>query len=85
MNLNASFPYATTVQDMAPCLVTTCNMFYLTRYNRFLTERECLRLQGFPDDYEQISSRNKNFKQIGNSMSINVLCFLLLEIYRSIV
>jgi DNA (cytosine-5)-methyltransferase 1 len=85
INLNASFPYATTIFDMAPCLVTTCNMFYLTRYNRFLTERECLRLQGFPDDYDQISTPNKNYKQIGNSMSINVLCYLLIEIYRSII
>lgn len=84
INLNASYPYATTVKDLSPCLVTTCNMVYLTKYNRFLTIKECLRLQGFPDDFELISSKNKAYKQIGNSMSVNILCFLFLEIFKTI-
>jgi DNA (cytosine-5)-methyltransferase 1 len=84
INLNASFPYATALQNISPCLVTTCNMFYLTRYNRFLTCREALRLQGFPDDFHLDSSLNKCYKQIGNSMSTNVLCHLYYEIFKSI-
>tara|TARA_B100001094_G_scaffold295196_1_gene316351 strand:- start:698 stop:1705 length:1008 start_codon:yes stop_codon:yes gene_type:complete len=84
INLNASYPYATTVKDLSPCLVTTCNKVYLTKYNRFLTIRECLRLQGFPDDFELISNENESYKQIGNSMSVNILCFLFLEIFRTI-
>ena len=31
---------------------------YLTKYNRFLTERERLRLQGFPDEFELLESGN---------------------------
>ena len=84
INLNASYPYATTTQDLSPCLVTTCNMIYLTKYNRFLTVRECLRLQGFPDKYTLISPFNISYKQIGNSMSVNILCFLLYEIMDSL-
>jgi DNA (cytosine-5)-methyltransferase 1 len=85
INLNASYPYATTCKDLSPCLLTTCNMIYLTKYNRFLTIRECLRLQGFPENFKPISqSINKIYKQIGNSMSVNVLCFLFLEIFKSL-
>lgn len=83
INLNASYPYATTTKDMTPCLVTTCNMVYLTKYNRFLTPRECLRLQGFPDSFEPISTKNQIYKQAGNSMSTNILCFLLMELLKS--
>ena len=57
---------------------------WFTRYNRFLTCREALRLQGFPDDFHLDSSPNKCYKQIGNSMSTNVLCHLYYEIFKSI-
>ena len=82
INLNASYPYATTTKDVCPCLVTTCNMVYATKYNRFLTTKECLRLQGFPDRFKTISKENKVYKQIGNSISVNVLCYLFMEIFR---
>ena len=82
INLNASYPYATTTKDMTPCLVTTCNMVYLTKYNRFLTPRECLRLQGFPDSFEPVSKKNQIYKQAGNSMSTNILCFLIMELLK---
>lgn len=82
INLNASFDYATTCKDISPSLMTTCNMLYLTKYNRFLTGRECLRLQGFPDEFNIPISHNKICKQAGNSMSVNVLCYLFLEIFK---
>ena len=85
INLNASYPYATTTKDLSPCLVTTCNMVYLLKYNRFLTVRECLRLQGFPDEFNLISTGNKAYKQIGNSMSVNIVCFIFFEIFKTIV
>ena len=82
INLNCSYPFATTVKDLSPCLVTTCNKVYLTKYNRFLTTRECLRLQGFPDNFNLISGESKSYKQIGNSMSVNILSYLYLEIFN---
>jgi DNA (cytosine-5)-methyltransferase 1 len=84
VNLNCSYGYATAKLDNVPTLLTTCNMVYLTKYNRFLTTRECLRLQGFSDDFELVPHKNKAYKAIGNSMSTNILCFLFLEIFRSI-
>lgn len=46
---------------------------------RRLTPRECERLQGFPDDYTQVSYRNKpaadgpRYKALGNSMAVPVM------------
>jgi DNA (cytosine-5)-methyltransferase 1 len=49
---------------------------------RRLTPRECERLQGFPDDYTQISWRGKEpedcpnghrYKAMGNSMAVPVM------------
>lgn len=46
---------------------------YLSRGRvRKLTPREYARLQGFPDDYEQIVSNNQFYKQMGNAVTVNV-------------
>jgi DNA (cytosine-5)-methyltransferase 1 len=52
------------------------------RHIRRLTPKECERLQGFPDDYTQITYRNKEaencpkglrYKAMGNSMAVPVM------------
>jgi len=40
---------------------------------RKLTERECARLQGFPDHFKIPVSRNQAYKQFGNSVPVNVV------------
>lgn len=46
---------------------------------RWLTPRECERLQGFPDDYTLVPFRNKpaadslRYKALGNSMAVNCM------------
>ena len=46
---------------------------------RRLTPKECARLQGFPDDYLDITYRNKpaadgpKYKALGNSMAVPVM------------
>ncbi|ENU36044.1 DNA cytosine methyltransferase [Acinetobacter parvus] len=47
-------------------------IFYLARY---LTEVECERLQGFPDNYTNVPKvpAGKRYKTIGNSMAVNVM------------
>lgn len=49
---------------------------------RRLTPRECCRLQGFPDDYLDISYRGKpaadgpRYRALGNSMAVPVMCWI---------
>lgn len=49
---------------------------------RKLSPRECARLQGFPDSFLLDSSPSQAYKQLGNSVAINVLQSLFLEIYK---
>lgn len=50
---------------------------------RRLTPRECERLQGFPDDFTDITIRNKpaadgpRYKALGNSMAVPCIAWLL--------
>ncbi|MBO4739819.1 MAG: DNA cytosine methyltransferase, partial [Bacteroidales bacterium] len=49
---------------------------------RKLSPRECARLQGFPDDFKININLNQAYKQFGNSVSINVLQYILFEIEK---
>jgi len=70
--------------DSICCTLTTqCQKFYLKKYNRHLSIAECLLLQGF-ETFNQVVSNTQLFKQIGNSMSANVLKFIFIEIFNCI-
>ena len=47
---------------------------------RKLSPRECARVQGFPDDFILNSSDIQTYKQFGNSVSVNVIQHILVEI-----
>lgn len=49
---------------------------------RKLSPRECARLQGFPDEYRIHPIVSQAYKQFGNSVSVNVLQYILLEIAK---
>lgn len=49
---------------------------------RKLSPRECARVQGFPDDFIINSSITQAYKQFGNSVSVNVLQYISLEIAK---
>ena len=44
---------------------------------RKLTPRECLRLQGFPENFKIVASDTQAYKQAGNAMSVNVVKMIL--------
>ena len=47
---------------------------------RRLHPRECARLMGFPDDYQISKSINQAYKQFGNSVVVDVLQYVAIEI-----
>ena len=51
---------------------------------RKLSPRECARVQGFPDNFILDKTDSQSYKQFGNSVSINVLQYILLEIAKII-
>src|SRR5690554_1796734 len=51
---------------------------------RRLSPRECARVQGFPDSFVLNKADTQSYKQFGNSVSINVLQSILLEIQKII-
>lgn len=51
---------------------------------RKLSPRECARVQGFPDNFILNSSDIQSYKQFGNSVSVNVLQHILIEISKTL-
>jgi len=49
---------------------------------RKMTPREWARLQGFPDDYKLILADTHLYKQLGNSVTVNVIESIAKEIYK---
>ena len=82
---NYIFPnsnYVNPIKNICPTLSTRCDMFYHSSYNRYLTTTECLLLQGFSKDFRQVVSNTQMYKQIGNSMSVNVLKVIFDKIFN---
>lgn len=50
---------------------------------RMLTEREALRLMGFPDTFKIVVSRAQMYKQAGNSIVVDVMLAVLREIIKT--
>lgn len=50
---------------------------------RMLTEREALRLMGYSDDFKIVVSRAQMYKQVGNSIVVDVMLAVLNEIIKT--
>ncbi len=51
---------------------------------RMLSEREAHRLMGFTDDYDIVVSRAQGYKQAGNSIVVDVLMDILIQLSRCV-
>lgn len=60
----------------SPCLNTNTGLWCVLKH-RYANTNEYLKLQGFPIDFKIIVSKTQLKKQVGNSMSVNVLKVLL--------
>jgi DNA (cytosine-5)-methyltransferase 1 len=76
------FTYYSIMNNMTPTLTLSgCKYMYHTTYKRYLLPKECLLLQGFSSDFINVVGDVELCKQIGNSMSVNVLKALIEKIY----
>ena len=68
-----------------PTLTRHCSQFFVNVVNRRILPQEALLLQGFRSNFIQVVSNNQLYKQVGNSMSVNVLKVIIDEIIKSTV
>ncbi len=54
----------------------------ITGQIRRLTPVECSRLQGFPDDWNDCCSDSQRYKQMGNSITVNVAEAIFRKLYK---
>lgn len=69
--------------EYSPVICALSNM-WCAPMNRKATVKELLSLQGFPKNFKQVVSDTQMKKQIGNSMSVNVLEHLFKECFKSL-
>lgn len=74
--------FGSAMKDISPCLLSGSRRYYSTRKKRFLTVTEWALLQGFDPEY--IDFDLLNYKQLGNTMSVNVLAFLFQNIFNHV-
>jgi DNA (cytosine-5)-methyltransferase 1 len=75
--------YYSPMEYISPTLDTKCNFFFIIKQNRTLNPVEALRLQGFKS-FKQVISDTQFMKQIGNSMSVNVLKYIIKEALKCV-
>lgn len=59
--------------NCSPTLTRHCSQFYVNTLKRRISCTEALLLQGFRKTFSQVVSNSQLYKQVGNSMSVNVL------------
>ena len=58
--------------------------YFINGKPRKLHPRECARLMGYPDSYKIADSMNQAYKQFGNSVVIDVLQYIAIEIGKKV-
>ena len=58
-----------------PALVAITQTSIVGKRKRFLTPRECARLQSFPDTFQYDVKRTQAYKQFGNSINVGLVSF----------
>jgi len=74
--------YFSGMENVSNTFDTNCRYLYLVKYNRRILIEEAFALQGFPINFKIPVSSTQIFKQIGNTMSVNVLKEILKEVLK---
>jgi len=82
--INLSFPYKRkySLSHIRSCTITTGGTYWNCVKHRRASVRELLALQGFRPSFRQVVSYRQMLKQIGNSMSVNVLKVIIKYILK---
>lgn len=75
-----SFPNS---DKICPCLLLRSDIYCVPKGRR-ANIGELLSLQGFPKTFKQVVSDTQMKKQIGNSMSVNILKYIIKNLTNSI-
>ncbi len=75
---------ATTLSSQGGGLGGKTGMYLIRNKVRKLYPRECARLMGFPDTYMLADTQDKNYKQFGNSVVVDVIQYITKEIISKI-
>lgn len=70
--------------DNFPTLVAIVQVPIYGKQKRYLTPRECARLQSFPDDYKLHSIDKVAYKQLGNSVNVDIIKHVFIDITKKI-
>ncbi|MBJ6299781.1 DNA (cytosine-5-)-methyltransferase [Staphylococcus aureus] len=65
-------------KGISPCLTAKMgtggnNVPVIEKWNRKLTEKECLMLMGFPNNFKIKENYSQSYKQIGNSVVVSII------------
>lgn len=60
-------------------------LYFIDGKIRRLSPRECARVQGFPEDFKINKNSSQAYKQFGNSVSINVLQRIMIEVQKILI
>ncbi len=75
---------ATTLSSQGGGLGGKTGMYLIRNKVRKLYPRECARLMGFPDDFKLSQSQEQNYKQFGNSVVVDVIQSIVMEVIKKI-
>lgn len=71
------------VNTYFPALVAIVQTSIIGSRKRFLTPRECARLQSFPESFKPDVKQQQAYKQLGNSVNVEVLCTFARHMFNS--
>ncbi|MFN8672704.1 MAG: DNA (cytosine-5-)-methyltransferase [Candidatus Sericytochromatia bacterium] len=78
------FGHAITLSAYGGGIGAKTGLYIINNKLRKLAPRECARLQGFPDLFKIEKSNTQAYKQFGNSVSVNVLQYIIMEIISTL-
>ena len=73
--------------DYFPTLVAIVQTPIYAKERRYITPRECARLQSFPDDFQLNENDHTAYKQLGNAVNVDVVHYVIrntLQVYGEI-